>query len=54
MRGATLKKKATKAFHPDLPASARVDPINLKKERIGEEFEGKQRQTKSWHSFSTF
>jgi len=55
MRAATLKKKATKSIDPDLPESARFDPINLEKERIiGEKSEGKQRQTESWHTFSTF
>jgi hypothetical protein len=54
MRAATPKKKATKAIHPHHPESARFDPINLQKERIGEESEGKQRQNQSWHSFSTF
>ena len=54
MRAATPKKKATKATHPDLPESARFVPINLERERIGEESEGKQRRRESWHSFSTF
>jgi hypothetical protein len=51
---APAKKKATKAIHPDLSESARFDPRNLEKRRIGEESEGKQRQTESWHAFSTF
>jgi hypothetical protein len=54
MRAATAKKKATKAIHPDFSESAGFDPISLEKRRIGEESEGKQRQTESWHSFSTF
>jgi len=40
-----------------IPTSLKVhgfDPINLEKEQIGEEPEGEQRQTESWHSFSTF
>jgi hypothetical protein len=53
MRVVTPKKKATKAIHPHHPESARFDPVNLQKERIGES-DGKQRQTESWHSFSTF
>jgi hypothetical protein len=54
MRAATPKKKATKAIHPDFPESARFDPISLEKQRIGEKSEEKQRETESWHSFSTF
>jgi hypothetical protein len=55
MRAATPKRKATKVIHhPNLPESARFDPINLQKERFGGESERKQRQTESWHSFSTF
>jgi hypothetical protein len=54
MRAATPKKKATKGTHLGLPESARFDSINLEKERIREESEGKQRRTESWHSFSTF
>jgi hypothetical protein len=55
MRAATPKRKATKVIHPDLPESARFDPIeDLQKERFGEESEEKQRQTESWHPFSTF
>jgi hypothetical protein len=54
MRAATPKKKETKAIHPQLTGSARFEPINLQKESIGEESEGKQRQTESWHSFRTF
>jgi hypothetical protein len=54
-RAATPKDKATKAFHPDLPEEdAWFDPINLEKERLNEEGEGKNRQTESWHTFSTF
>jgi hypothetical protein len=37
MRAATPKKKAAKGTHPDLPESARFDPIYLEKEQIGEE-----------------
>ena len=49
MRAATPKDKATKAFHPDLPEEdAWFDPINLEKERLNEEDEGKNRQTESW------
>jgi hypothetical protein len=49
------KEKATKAFHPDLPEEdAWFDPINLEKERLDEEDEGKNRQIESWHSFETF
>jgi hypothetical protein len=55
MRAAIRKYKATKAFHPDLPDKhAWFDPLNLEKDRIGDETKGKQRQTESWHSFSTF
>jgi hypothetical protein len=55
MSAAKPKEKATKAFHPDLPAEdAWFDPINLEKERLIEEDEGKNRQTESWHSFGTF
>jgi hypothetical protein len=54
MTAATPKKRATKPIQPGLPESARFDPINLKKERIGEDFDGKQRATERWHSFSTF
>jgi hypothetical protein len=55
MRAATPKDKATKAFHPDLPEEdAWFDPINLEKERLSEEDVGKNRQTESWHTFSTF
>jgi hypothetical protein len=56
MRAATPNKKATEAFHSDLPdEDAWFDPFNLlQKERINEEAEGKQRQTESWHSFGTF
>jgi hypothetical protein len=55
MSRAKPKEKATKAFHPDLPAEdARFDPINLEKERLNEEDEGKNRQTESCHSFGTF
>jgi hypothetical protein len=55
MRAATPKDKATKAFHPDLPEEdAWFDPTNLEKERPNEEDVGKNRQTESWHTFSTF
>jgi len=55
MRAATPNKKATKASHSDLPdEEAWFDPLNLDKERIIEEAEGKQRQTESWHTFRTF
>jgi hypothetical protein len=54
MRAATQKRKTTKSIHPDLPERARFDPINLEKESIDEESEGKQRKTESWHAFSTF
>jgi hypothetical protein len=55
MRAATPKDKATKAFHPDLPdKEARFDPLNLEEERLNEDDEGKNRQTESWHTFSTF
>jgi hypothetical protein len=54
MRAAIPKKKATKPIHPYHPESAWFDPINLGKKRVGENSEGKQRQTESWHSFSTF
>src|ERR1700730_6450230 len=55
MRATTPKDKATKAFHPDLPEEdERFDPINLDKERLNEEGEGKQRQCESWHAFRTF
>jgi hypothetical protein len=55
MRGATPKDKATKEFHPDLPAEdAWFDPINSEKERLNEDDEEKNRQTESWHSFGTF
>ena len=56
MRAATPNKKATKAFHSDLPdEDAWFDPLNLlQKERINGEAEGKQRQAESWHSFGTF
>jgi hypothetical protein len=54
MRAPTPKRKATKVIHPDLSESARFDPINLQKERFGEESEGKKRQTERWHCFSTF
>jgi hypothetical protein len=54
MRAAIPKKKATKPIHPYHPESAWFDPINLEKKRLGENSEGKQRQTESWHSFSTF
>jgi hypothetical protein len=49
MRAATAKKKATKAFHSDLPdEDAWFDPLNLlQKERINEEAEGKQRKSKA-------
>jgi hypothetical protein len=53
MRTATPKKsdEGNSSAHPEI---ARFDPIDLQKERIGEESEGKQRQKESWHSFSTF
>jgi hypothetical protein len=56
MRAATPSKKATKAFHPDLPdEDTWFDPLNLeKKERTNEEAEEKQRRTESWHTFTTF
>jgi hypothetical protein len=56
MRAVTAKKKATKAFHSDLPdEDAWFDPLNLlQKERIIKEAERKQRQAESWHSFGTF
>jgi hypothetical protein len=55
MSAAKPKEKATKAFHPALPEEdAWFDPINLEKERLNEEDEGKNRQTESWHSFGTF
>jgi hypothetical protein len=55
MRAATPKDKATKAFHPNLPdKDAWFDPINLDKERLNEEDEGKNRRAESWHSFGTF
>jgi hypothetical protein len=54
MKVATAKKKANKPIHPAPRESARFGPINLEKERIGEESEGKKRQTESWHTFSTF
>jgi hypothetical protein len=55
MRAATPKNKATKAFHPNLPdKDAWFDTLNLEKERLNEEDEGKNRQTESWHSFGTF
>jgi hypothetical protein len=55
MSAAKPKEKATKAFHPDLPAEdAWFDPINLEEERLHEEGERKNRQTESWHSFGTF
>jgi len=55
MRAATPKKKATKAFHPDITdEDAWFDPLDLEKERLNEEDERKQRRPESWHSFGTF
>jgi hypothetical protein len=54
MKAVTPKRKATKAIQPDIPESAQFDPMNLQKQRFGEESKGKQRQAERWHSFSTF
>jgi hypothetical protein len=57
MKVATPKKKSDEGNSSDLPESVRFDLVNLQKQRFGEESEGsegKQRQTESWHFFSTF
>jgi len=55
MSAAKPKEKAIKAFHPDLPAEdAWYEPINLEKEPLNVEDDGKNRQTETWHSFGTF
>jgi hypothetical protein len=57
MKVATPKKKSDEGNSSDLPESVRFDLVNLQKQRFGEGSEGsegKQRQTESWHFFSTF